>query len=41
LLVGNRMLTFIDRRLWLIKQVHDQFMGGLDIIMSSDFIKHL
>jgi hypothetical protein len=30
------MLTFIDRRLRVIKQVHNQFMGGLDIILTRD-----
>jgi hypothetical protein len=33
------MLSFIDHRLCVIKQVHDDFMGGLDVIMSSDFTK--
>jgi hypothetical protein len=37
LLKGNRMLTFIDCRLHAIKQVHNQFMGGLDVIMIGDF----
>jgi hypothetical protein len=31
------MLSFIDRRLRIIKQVHNEFMGGLDVIMTSDF----
>jgi len=33
------MLTFIDHRLQkqVIKQVHNKFMGGLYIIMTSDF----
>jgi hypothetical protein len=31
------MLSFLDCRLWLIKQVHDDFMGGLDVIISCDF----
>jgi hypothetical protein len=30
------MLTFIDCRLRVIKQVHNQFMGGLDTIMIGD-----
>jgi len=30
------MLTFIDSRLHVIKQVHNQFMGGLDTIMTAD-----
>jgi hypothetical protein len=36
-LVGSRMLTFIDHRLHIIKEVHKKFMGGLYIIMTSDF----
>jgi hypothetical protein len=36
-LKGNRMLTFIDYRLCAIKQVHNQFMGGLDVTMLGDF----
>jgi len=36
-LKGTRMLTFIDCRLRAIKQVHNQFMGGLDVIMTGDF----
>jgi hypothetical protein len=32
-LVGNKMLSSIDCRLWMIKQVHNQFLGGLDVIM--------
>lgn len=38
-LVGSRMLTFIDHRLQkqVIKQVYNKFMGGLYIIMTSDF----
>ncbi len=40
-LVSNRMLSFIDRRLWIIKQVHNQFMGGLDVIMIGDFYQTL
>jgi hypothetical protein len=36
-LVGNRMLTFIDHKLRDIKQTHNEFMGGLDVIMISDF----
>ncbi len=31
------MLSFIDSRLCIIKQVHDDFMGGLNVIMLSDF----
>jgi ATP-dependent DNA helicase PIF1 len=36
-LVNNRMLTFIDYRLREIKQIHNKFMGGLDVIMIGDF----
>jgi hypothetical protein len=36
-LVGNIMLSFIDRRLQIIKQVHNQFMCGLNAIMTFDF----
>ncbi len=35
-LVGNIMLTFIDRKLHDIKQTHNEFMDGLDVIMISD-----
>jgi hypothetical protein len=31
------MLTFVDCRLCLIKQVHNQFMGGFDVILIGDF----
>jgi len=31
------MLALIDKKLHVIKQVHNQFMGGLDIIMTCDF----
>jgi hypothetical protein len=31
------MLTFIDYRLHVIKEVHNKFTGGLYIIMTSDF----
>jgi hypothetical protein len=31
------MLTFIDYRLSDIKQTPKEFMGGLDVIMTSDF----
>jgi hypothetical protein len=36
-LAGNKMLFFIDRKLCIIKQVHNEFMGGLNVIMTSDF----
>ncbi len=35
-LVGNKMLTYIDHRLRVIKQIHNQFMGGFDIILTRD-----
>jgi hypothetical protein len=31
------MLTFIDFKLCDIKQVHNEFMGGFDVIMTCDF----
>jgi len=31
------MLTFIDYKLQVKKQVHNQFMGGLDVIIIGDF----
>jgi hypothetical protein len=36
-LVSNRMLTFIDCKLGDTKQTPKEFMGGLDVIMTSDF----
>jgi len=35
-LIDNKILTFIHCRLRVIKQVHNQFMGGLDIIMTGN-----
>jgi hypothetical protein len=35
--VSNRMFTLIDYRLCVIKQGHNKFVGGFDIIMTSDF----
>jgi hypothetical protein len=35
------MLTFIDHRLCVIKQVHNQFMGGFDVIMTRDLYQVL
>ncbi len=35
------MLTFINHRLCVIKQVHNQFMGGLDVIMTIDLYQTL
>lgn len=31
------MKTFIDHRLHVIKQVHDKFISGLDVIMKGGF----
>ncbi len=31
------MLSFIDHKLCITIQVHNEFMGGLDVIMTSDF----
>jgi len=31
------MFNFIYRRLRVIKQVHNEFMGGLDVIMIDNF----
>jgi hypothetical protein len=38
-LIGNTMLTFIDHKLHNIKQVHNKFMGNLDVDMIGDFYK--
>ncbi len=32
-LMGNIRLTFGDYRLFMIKQIHNEFISGLDIIM--------
>jgi hypothetical protein len=40
-LVGNVMLTFIDHRLHILEQVHDQFMGGINVIMTCNFTKFI
>jgi hypothetical protein len=40
-LVDNRMLSFIDHILHVIKQVHKELMGGLDVIMTGDFYQAL
>jgi hypothetical protein len=31
------MFSFIDCRLCIIKQVHNEFLGGLDVIMINHF----
>ncbi len=36
-LVGSKMLSFIDHRLQIIKQNHNDCTGGLDVIMTSNF----
>jgi hypothetical protein len=36
-LVGNKMITFINNKLRVIKQVHDDFMGDFNIIMIVDY----
>jgi hypothetical protein len=36
-LVNNRMLSFIVHRLHVIKQVHKEFMVGLDVVMTTNF----
>jgi hypothetical protein len=37
-LIGNRVLTFVDRKLTLIKHVHNiLFFGNLDVITIGDF----
>jgi hypothetical protein len=35
------MFSFIDHRLRVTKQVHKEFMGGLDVIMDGDFYQAL
>jgi len=40
-LVGNIMPTFIDHKLFVMKQAHNKFMGNLDVIMTSDFLMKL
>ncbi len=39
-LICNRMLTFINCRLGDIKQLHNKFMGCLDVIVTSDFYQN-
>jgi hypothetical protein len=36
-LIKNKILAFIDCRLCVIKQIHKQLMGGLDVIMIIYF----
>jgi hypothetical protein len=40
-LVKKIMLTFINHKLCIIKQVHNEFMHGLDIIMTTIFYQTL
>lgn len=35
--VADKLLTFINNRLRVIKQVHNEFVGGFDIIMIGDY----
>jgi hypothetical protein len=35
------MLFFIDHRLCILKQVHNEFMGGLNVIMTGYFYQAL
>jgi hypothetical protein len=37
IIVNTRTLTFINHKLQVIKQAHNQFMGGIDVIMIGDF----
>jgi len=36
-LIKNKILAFINCRLCVIKQIHKQLMGGLDVIMTIYF----
>ncbi len=36
-LVNNRILSFIDHKIHVIKQIHKKFMGGIDVVMISNF----
>jgi hypothetical protein len=38
--VGVKMLNVIDNKLRFINHIQNKFFGGVDIIMTSDFIKH-
>jgi hypothetical protein len=35
-LVGSRMFAMVDRRMRVIMQAHNDFMGGLDVIVIGD-----
>ncbi len=36
-LVSNRMSSFINHKLCVIKQMHNEFMGSLDVFVTCDF----
>jgi len=36
-LVGGRMLDVVDKRLRSIKHIQNNFFGGVDVYMRSDF----
>ena len=36
-LVGSRMFAMVDRKMRVIMQVHNDFIGGFDVIVTSDF----
>jgi hypothetical protein len=40
-LVGNKVFNFIDYGLYVIIQVYNEFMSGLDVIMIGDFYQAL
>jgi hypothetical protein len=35
--VGGRMLNVVDKRLRSIKHIQNNFFGGVDVYMRSDF----
>jgi hypothetical protein len=39
-LVGARMLNVIENSLRSVKHIQNKFFGGVDVIRTSDFIKH-
>jgi hypothetical protein len=36
-LVGNKTLSFVNHKLHFIKQIHNEFMGSLNLIIFGDF----
>jgi hypothetical protein len=40
-LVGNKVSNFIDYGLYVIIQVYNEFMSGLDVIVIGDFYQAL